>query len=233
MSHATRSAAGSVRRHVLAALAALSWMAGAFGADETNSSSPPSEAEQLLFVQPHLSNIEPPRTLHYRYVRTTPRGRTEDDVTLSFTESGPHQCCSVHGQYLSGAQALNLPDMAEARSNPVLLYFLEHQVRQLQQRTGGNAAHFRRIARMSIAESATITPGSIQWQGKEVAARTVRVKPYVNDPYRQRFAAEAGTEYSFVLADAVPGAVYQLRAAVTDPRAAREEVLTLDDEQPK
>ena len=58
-------------------------------------------------------------------------------------------------------------------------------------------------------------------------ALSVRVAPYLADPYRDRFVTESRTEYSFVLSDAVPGMVYQLRAVVPGASPAREETLTL------
>jgi hypothetical protein len=79
------------------------------------------------------------------------------------------------------------------------------------------------MTRRSLAQ-ATSVAGTVRWQGNDVPARTVRVTPYVDDPYKGRFAAEAGTEYTFVVSKAVPGQLVQLRAAVP---SGRTEVLTL------
>jgi hypothetical protein len=186
-----------------------------------------SEAEHLLFQQPHLDNVRPPRSLLYRYASDGPEGHVDDLVRLVLTAGSAGACCSVRAEYLTASRALHLPDITDARSNPVLLYFLEQQVRGLQRRTGGQAAHFRRMTRLSLA-AASITGGTVRWDGADVPSRTVRVAPYLQDRYRDRFEAESRTEYDFVLADAVPGRVYRLRAVVPGTPPVREETVTLE-----
>ncbi len=224
------------RRRMLAGLAALAAPALAVGESArasilANVSVPgTSEAERLLFLQPHLANIEPPRTLRYRYEREGgPEGRVVDQATLVLAPGADGRCCSVHADYLTGERALKLPDLPDARANPVLLYFLEQQVRQLSARTRGAAAHFRRRTRLALADGATtVTAGSVRWGQADVPARTVRVAPYLDDPYRERFPVEARTEYTFVVSDAVPGVIVQLRATVPGTQPLREETLTLE-----
>jgi hypothetical protein len=223
------------RRTVLAAMVALGMhraaRAGVAVLDLVNSVSVPgtSEAERLLFMQTHLANIEPPRTLRYRYVFDGgAEGRIVDKATLELTRGPDGRCCATHADYLSGERALKLPDLPDARANPMLLYFLEHQVRRLQVRTRGSAAHFRRRVRLALADAATVTAGTLGWNNAEVPARTVRIAPYVDDPYRDRFAVEARTEYAFIVSDAVPGVIYQMRAIVPGSPPVRDETLTLE-----
>ncbi|HEX6362208.1 MAG TPA: hypothetical protein VFZ93_04585 [Albitalea sp.] len=185
-----------------------------------------SEAERLVFVQPHLANIEAPRTLRYRYVRDGGgESRVEDDVTMAFTRSADGGCCTARGTYLTGARTVALPEVEAARANPVVLYFLEQQVRDLQRRTGGNASHFRQRIRLALANAASVSESTVRWGGRDVPARTVRITPYADDPYRARFERDAQTEYSFVLADAVPGGVWELRAAL--PAGGAVQTVTL------
>jgi hypothetical protein len=142
-----------------------------------------------------------------------------DGAVLTLSTGAQGRCCDVHGDYLSGPMAVHLPDIPLARSNPVLLYFLEGEVRRLQRTTKGQASHFRLRFRRALADSATVTDTSMDWAGRRVSARTVRVAPFLDDPYRDRFPAEAATEYAFVLADAVPGGVYQASALLPGPGA--------------
>lgn len=232
----TGPAATLQRRHLLWLLATLGAPAAAVQpetirvADLGNVAVPGmSEAERLLFVQEHLANVEPPRTLRYRYVREgAPEGKVVDQATLQLVRGEDGRCCAAHAEYLTGERTMRLPDIPEARANPILLFFLEQQVRQMQSRTRGQAAHFRRRARLALADDATVTAGTIRWGNADVPSRTVRITPYRDDPYRDRFAQEAATEYSFVVSDAVPGVIYQLRAALSGGPAAREETLTLE-----
>ncbi|NML45575.1 hypothetical protein HHL11_17615 [Ramlibacter sp. G-1-2-2] len=193
----------------------------------------PSEAERLLFLQEHLANVSRPRVLRFRYEEDAPgKARVSDAAvfTLRMREGGP--CCDVHGEYLSGAMAVNLPDFTAARANPVVLYFLEGEVRRLERSTGGQAAHFRRQLRIALAETAAVSDSSIQWDAQARPARTVRVVPFARDPFRARFADQADIEYAFVLSDAVPGGVYQMSATLPGagaPRARR--TLTLEEDK--
>lgn len=200
-------------------------------------SSAPSEAERLVFLHPHLGETRQPRTLRYRYEEETEgRARTSDRALLTLAPGAGGRCCDAHGDYLSGALAVNLPDIPDARGNPLLLYFLEGEVRRLQRTTGGQAAHFRRRIRQSLADAANVEDGTVTWRGQAVAAKTVRVAPFLTDPFRVRFAEQAATEYAFVFSDAVPGGVYRMGATVpatsagAAPRTRR--TLTLEEANP-
>jgi len=187
-----------------------------------------SPAERLLFTQPHLANVQPPHTLRYAYVQEGGAGGPVRDVmTIELRPDPAGACCSVRGSFGSGPRALRLPEIEQATSNPALLYFLEREVRQMQQQTQGQAAHFRRRIRVTLAERATITPSTIRWRDREAAAQVVHIAPYVDDPFRQRFERIATKEYDFVMCDAVPGGLYQVLTQV--PGTALRESLTLQE----
>jgi hypothetical protein len=187
-----------------------------------------SPAERLVFLQPHLANIQPPRILRYAFVQDgAADGRLIDTMTLELMPGGGGACCTVRGNFLTGPRAMTLPEIADARSNPALLYYLEHEVRQLQRQTKGQAAHFRQRIRLALVTGATVTPTTVRWAGREVPAQAVRIAPYLDDPYRKRFEREATKEYTFVLSDLVPGGVYQVQALL--PGTQVRETLTLEE----
>jgi len=195
----------------------------------------PSAAERLLFMHPHLATVREPRTLAYDYVAeggATPR--IAEHATLALVARKDGRCCGTHVDYLSGANAVTLPDLDEPQGNPMLMYFLEGEVRLLERSTHGQAAHFRRRIRQALASDATVRDTTVRWGGKEVTAQEVHVAPFVNDPYRVRFEREAKTEYTFVLSDAVPGGVVRLAAVLPpagDSRGAQR-TLAITDPQP-
>ena len=194
----------------------------------------PSQAEQLVFLQDHLANTRRPRALRYAYVEESEgAARVTDRAVLTLSAGAGGRCCDVHGDYLSGPLTVNLPDIPAAQANPVLLYFLEGEVRRLQRTTQGQAAHFRRRIRLALADGASVSEGTIRWGEQTVPARTVRVRPFLDDPFRNRFADQAGTEYAFVLSEAVPGGVYQMRAtlpgAAASAGARASRTLTLEE----
>lgn len=174
-------------------------------------SSPVSAAEQIVFVDAQLQGIKPPQTLRYQF---TESGKTQP-ASMTFTAMADGSCCQATGEFPPEAGAPRLPTVENAVANPVLLYFLEREVRQLQQRSKGQSAYFKRRIQLALAESAVMAPITVRWMGTEVPGTAVTVTPFVNDPYRARFEAEAGTQYRFVLAKAVPGTLVQARALPT------------------
>jgi hypothetical protein len=197
-------------------------------------SAPLTDAERLLFNAPHLAALRLPAALDYRYTeRTGTSPAVEDSASLRLSANDQGRCCAASARYLSGTRALRLPDLPDATANPVLLYFLEHQIRQLQAATGGQAAHFRRRIRLVLAEPGMKPePVVMPWAGREVQAQRVTLSPYLADPQRHRFERWAGTRYTFILSDHVPGMVLQLQAHLPQGDTPTEQTLTLQPPAP-
>ncbi|MFO1220424.1 MAG: hypothetical protein U1E89_18835 [Burkholderiaceae bacterium] len=214
------------RAHRLGALAGAAACSLALAQPQATA---PSEAERLVFMDPHLAGITPPRTLRYAYAEQGGAdGPRSERMTLELRADAGGACCDVRGRFLAPPRALQLPEIAAARSNPALLYFLEHEVRQLQQQTRGQSAHFRQRIRLALANDARVAATTVRWQGREVPARGVQIAPFVDDPYRQRFEALAKKEYTFVLSTSVPGGLYQVRTSL--PGTPQRETLTLEED---
>lgn len=196
-------------------------------------STPLSQAEKLIFMANQLGNVKGPDQLRYRYVK---RGSLEegfeDRVTIEVKPPADGRCCSTDGKFLTGPREMKLPEVDTATANPVTLYFLEHDVREMSRLTKGQSAYFRKRIRLALVDQAKVTPTKVRYGGREVAAEEVRVTPYVNDPLRNRFEQLSSKEYIFVLAPSVPGGVYQLRTLVAGKAGSdvpvAEDVLTLD-----
>jgi hypothetical protein len=188
-------------------------------------SAEPSAAEKALFMEPHLRSLRAPQSLRYRFVHqpavasvaraasaTTADAPFEDDVVLQLSATAAKACCAVRGQFLSGTRQLRLPELDDAESNPVTLYFLEREVRELQRITGGQAAHFRRRIRLVLAESPAPRPTTLRHRGRDVAGTLIDIAPFVDDPQRHRFEKQAAMRYRFTLSPAVPGTVWRIEA---------------------
>jgi hypothetical protein len=180
-----------------------------------------SEAEQLLFVRAHLSNTASPGVLHYRYANTGSLAPTvEDEVSVRLDPADRDTTRKVHVDYLSGKRALALPDIESASANPVILFFLERDVREMQRLTGGQANYFRKRVRLALADAAQVRAVTIEHQGRTLPAWEISVRPFDDDPLKARFATYADKRYAFTLAEDVPGMVVELRATMADSRAA-------------
>ncbi|MBU3693825.1 MAG: hypothetical protein FGM40_03235 [Rhodocyclaceae bacterium] len=197
-------------------------------------------AEQLVFLDEHLANVKSSTTLAYAF---TKQGNMEkgfsDTVEEAVTVNGKGR--SVKAKFLSGLNSKDYPALDEAVSNPVILHFLERDLTEMQRLTTGQPNYFRKRIRAALAEGPEIKPVKFTWNGKPVDAKAVSVEPYitdpmVNDPARAAYKRYRGKRYTFILSDAVPGKVAEMRFTIPDLALAGEaafekplleEVLTL------
>jgi hypothetical protein len=188
-----------------------------------------SAAEQALFVTNHLSLLKPATTLHYRFRKSgSLEAGFDDKVAIALTPQPDSTCCAATADFLSGANKLALPPIEGAQGNPVILYFLERDIREMQRLTKGQPNYFRKRIRMAVAEAATITELTLPHEGRNVAAKQITITPYTNDPLRARFENLVGKRYVFTLSDAVPGGVMSIRTQV-DAAVAGTPALLVDE----
>ena len=196
-----------------------------------------SPAERALFMTNQFATLKPPLTLQYSY---TKGGSLEegfsDRVAIALRAQSNGKCCTANTDFLSGARRLSLPEVEAADGNPVILYFLERDIREMSRLTKGKSNYFRKRIRMAIYEGAQIGELSLPYKGKTVAARQIAVSPYLDDPLRMRFEKLATKQYLFTLSDSVPGGVYSIRTLVAaQPGAATpllDEEMVLDGASP-
>jgi hypothetical protein len=194
------------------ALMLLLFSAAAVFADDGH-----SEAEKLLFEADHLKKFTKPAKLHYSFVKTgTLEQSFEDNVDISIDKIMPDGGKNITTRFLSGPNKITFPPTEEARSNPVLLYFLEWDIREMKRLTGGQPNYFRKRIRIALADHAEVRPVTIVYDGKEVNGKEIKITPYVNDELKARFGKHVGKYYLFTLSDKIPGEVYQLRSVTPD-----------------
>ena len=154
---------------------------------------PMSAAEQMIFVDSQLGNVTLPATLRYTFKRTgSLEPALDDDVSIALRARGTGGCCAADGRFLSGERALALPSIDDAQANPVILFFLEHDVRDMQRRTGGQQAHFRRRIRLALAEAAKVSDTTVRHADRDWPAKEIRISPYLDDPDPRAFPALRG-----------------------------------------
>jgi hypothetical protein len=178
-----------------------------------------SAAERLLLMSEQLKGLKAGTTLNYRYRHQGEGDEAfEDGAKLLLTKREDGGCCAARGEFLSGSRKLQLPEVQSPTGNPVLLYFLERDIRQMNKITKGSASYFRKRIRMALYEAATLRDVQASYQGKAVAAREIILTPYVNDPNEARFPLYVKRSYRFVLSEAVPGHVLSLQTLTPGPK---------------
>ena len=181
----------------------------ALGGDAVRAANDISAAEQALFVNNHLAKLRPPLTLRYSYRKAgTLEAAFDDSVDVMLTAQPDGTCCAASARFFSGTRELRQPVVESAQANPLILYFLERDIREMERLTKGKANYFRKRIRMSVYQGAAIRDLTLPYRGVPVAVREISIAPYLDDPNRARFENLANKKYLFLLSDAVPGGLY-------------------------
>jgi len=200
-----------------ATLAALLLVLGAKAAGADQPAKDYSPAERALFMTDQLTKLHPPLTLHYAFRRSgSLEPGFEDKASIALKAQSGGRCCDATGNFLSGEHKVELPPVEGATGNPVTLYFLERDVREMQRLTKGQSNYFRKRIRMAIFQGAQQRAVTLRYRGKAVAGVEFTISPFVDDPNRARFEKLAAKQYAFTLSEAVPGGVYAIRTWIPD-----------------
>jgi hypothetical protein len=174
-----------------------------------------SAAERLLFMTQQLRGLKLPATLHYGFRKTgSLEAGFEDGVGVFVAARGDGLCCQMRGEFLSGPRRTVLPEIEAAEGNPVVMYFLENDVRNMQRLTQGSQSHFRKRIRMALYNAATVRDVRLRYRGGDIDGKEVQVQPYLDDPNRPRYEKFARKAYRFVLSEAVPGGVFGIQTRI-------------------
>jgi hypothetical protein len=188
-----------------------------------------SEAERALFMDNQLGSLKPPATLHYSYRKSgSLEAGFEDTVTVTLGKQADGSCCTASAEFLTGERKVNLPEVEGAQGNPVILYFLERDIHEMQRLTKGQHNYFRKRIRMAVYQGAKIKDVNVPYRGANVAAKEITVSPYVDDPLKARFEKLANKQYVFTLSSAVPGGVYAMHTSIAGATAADEPLIEED-----
>lgn len=187
-----------------------------------------SAAEKLLFQTDHLKNVAPPATLSYAFrKRGSAESGFEDAAELRVRALDGAKHASV--TFLSAERKSACPEVTHAEGNPVLLCFLERDIREMQRLTGGKPGYFRRAIRLALARSAKVVRTRVSFGGRSLAADEITVIPYADDPLKDRIGKYASKTYVFTLSAEVPGGVHSVRTFVPPPEGNSSEAPLLEE----
>lgn len=185
-----------------------------------------SDAETLLFETDHLKKIIQPVALHYKFKKEgTLEEGFDDDVTLKVDRIEGDGSKYVTTRFLTGPRKKIFSPVEHAQGNPILLYFLERDITEMERLTGGKRLYFQKRIRLALADRAEVRPVTFTYNGKSVSGSEIKVSPYLDDPMKARFEKFSDKYYLFTLCDEVPGGIYQMHAVVPDSSAGVDESL--------
>ncbi|MBV9758143.1 MAG: hypothetical protein JO047_13910, partial [Alphaproteobacteria bacterium] len=164
-----------------------------------------------LFSTPHLASISRPETLTYSY-RQEGTGGFTDQILVHIVAVNPDHTKEVSFDFLTGDRRVFFPGVDHFSGNPLLMLFLENDVREMRDQTGIAANYYRNRIRQAFVDRAQVASVTFTIDGKSVAAQRITVQPFADDQRLDRMPEVKGKTYSFVLADQVPGALAELSA---------------------
>lgn len=178
-----------------------------------------SDVEKRVFLTDHLKNVAVPGTLSYHFTKSGALEKPfQDNVSVSVKAASAGLGKNCHVDFLSGEnQFKGLPDLIEnATGNPIILAFLERDLREMKRITKGQPNYYRKRIRMAIAQGAQVKSVTIKFGGKDIAAKEIALVPYEDDPARSRYEKFSNKSYTITLADDIPGGVYQMRSVMNE-----------------
>lgn len=202
----------------------------AAGAGSTRSET--ASLNELLFAPGFLAAIQQPTVLRYRYELS---GRTIDrpyrsSAKLEIREVLPDGRKQVWLDMFDGPNHRRTGPLPTVDQNPLLFAFLQRDTVTMANLTGGAQGYFQQQIRRAFDRPVSVETTTVVWRGQSYPARTLRLKPFLNDPEIARFPQFRDKEYSFTVAPDLPGGLWQIRIRLPDSSGTPflEETLTLD-----
>lgn len=171
---------------------------------------PLSPAQVALFETPHLRNVDRAETLGYGFVREG-GGAFTDKVALHIQRVNPDGSKNLTFDYLTGERQVRFPELDNFQGNPLLMLTLERDVAEMKDHLGVSATYFRNKIREAFVTGAIVSDATFDLAGTAVPAREITVRPFEGDQRLERIPSLQAKTYVFVLADAVPGTVAEIR----------------------
>jgi len=181
---------------------------------------PYTEAQTMLFGRPHLSNIKQPIDINYNFTQAgTHEGTDEftDSVSAQITKTHEDGTRDLSFAFLSGERKELYPDINGFRGNPMIMLFLEWDVAKMEDTPGAirSQNYFRNQIRVGFWKYSKVEDIEVTHNNNNYQAKRIIITPYGNnDADRELASIFADKEYEFILADEIPGEIYQISTKV-------------------
>jgi len=178
-----------------------------------------SNAENKLWMDKHLLNIEQPARLHYEFEKT---GSYEDgftdDVYLTIVEVNEDGTRNTVLDFFSNEQKQKVSpsNVEKITGNPVIGIYLQGDVYEMSRLTEGGWKYFHRQIKLAIADSNTSEPVTVELDGKQYESEKIVLLPYENIDKKDRLKEFSDKRYEFILSEDIPGKLYQIKTVIND-----------------
>jgi len=193
-----------------------------------------SNAENKLWMDKHLLNIEQPARLHYEFIKT---GSYEegfiDDVYLDIIKINEDGTRNTALQFFTEErrQKVSPSNVKNITGNPVIGIYMQGDVYEMSRLTEGGWKYFHRQIKLAIADNNESEPVTIELDGKEYQGEKITLYPFERISKKSRLKEFSDKRYEFIMSEEIPGKLYQIWTVINDPEdpsvPLMEEKLTL------
>ncbi len=178
-----------------------------------------SNAENKLWMDKHLLNIEQPARLHYEFEKTgSYEDSFTDDVYLTIVEINEDGTRNTVLDFFSNEQKQKVSpsNVEKITGNPVIGIYLQGDVYEMSRLTEGGWKYFHRQIKLAIADSNTSEQVVVELDGKQYDSEKIVLYPYKNIKMKNRLKEFSDKSYEFILSNEIPGKLYQIRTVIND-----------------
>jgi hypothetical protein len=184
---------------------------------------PATTVAEVVFGAGLLGDVEEPATFNYAFTLSGEEVQPtfHSQAVMEVREVGPEGQKEVYFELFEGPQQRSFGPMQAKEQNPLILVFLQRDVSQMANLTGGSASYFQQQIRRAMNDPAKSEEIEIELDGERHPATRIGMRPFANDPQIAHFPKFRDKLYEFVVSDQVPGGLYQLTLSVPDPASGQ------------
>lgn len=178
-----------------------------------------SEAENLLWIDDHLHNIDRPMRLYYAFNRS---GSYEegfsDSVYLDIVKINDDGTKDAILDFFTASrkQTISPENVTNITGNPIMGVYMQGDVYEMNRLTEGHWRYFQKRIKIALREVARVDNVEFDFNGKPCKGEKIVFMPYLDDPHKADFEKFANKRYEFIMSDDVPGSLYQIHTVVLD-----------------
>lgn len=181
------------------------------------------DAIDRIFDTENLGNVKSGTTLAFTHIRETHNPQIiaalerEIEVAVGDKNEGKDSRAVILS-FKEGEREVTLSPFTDDGGNPMLIFFLESVAKAVAKSTGGSPFYIKNRIVETFQEGAEISPVELVRDGAPVEASRIAYTPFAKEKLKDRLQNFADMEIAFILSDAVPGGIVEMRA-LDNPKA--------------
>ncbi|NVO56693.1 hypothetical protein HW561_12950 [Rhodobacteraceae bacterium B1Z28] len=165
------------------------------------------ETYDLLFRGDVLDAIAREKELVYQrtvtnHLKPEAAARDTGDIALSFANDGSGM---AHLEFRQDEKHRAMGNFPASVGNPMIMVFYESTIRDMAESAGGSPFYIRNRVKDALIQPAEVETGDAVVNGKTVSVKTIRMRPFAQDPNRDRMQGFGGLMLSVTVSEDVPG----------------------------